>query len=207
MLLPLFCIVIASLSNALSLKPKILSRQNSTAPADVSNTASASISGVATFVDFVHEPNTLCGPLSGANGAWGAAAGSISPGLGPGGTCQGTIDMSLCDGQTPIAGYMGPQCETNRCGTCYSVTNEGGHGGDASGVGKSIVVQIIDACPATNAWNFCKTDNPDPAQKCMDPGTNSLDIELEAYTELTGQAYALGVTPNLNIGIQPVPCP
>lgn len=67
----------------------------------------------------------------------------------------------------------------------------GGIGGTASGVGKSITVQIIDACPATNAWNFCKTDQPDPRQKCMDPGTNSLDIEVMAYTELTGASYTM----------------
>lgn len=67
MLLSFLCVALAGLSNALSLKPKILPRQDSTAPADVPNTASASIPGVATFVDFVYEPNTLCGPLSGTH--------------------------------------------------------------------------------------------------------------------------------------------
>lgn len=98
--------------------------------------------------------------------------------------------QNVCDGQNPIAGYMPPACEQNRCGQCYQVTNQGGRGGAASGVGKTITIQIIDACPATNAWNFCKTDTLDLAQKCMDPGTNSLDIEQNAYTELTGQNYA-----------------
>ncbi|KAI4149152.1 MAG: hypothetical protein L6R39_002589 [Caloplaca ligustica] len=179
MLLPIFLVAFAGLGNTLSILP----RQNMTA-------VPSAMTGVATFVDFPHQQNTVCGPVSGANGAFGAAAGSISPGLGPGGTCQGTIDMSVCDGQVPISAYVPPSCETNRCGQCYQVTNQGGRGGDASGVGQSIVVQIIDACPATNAWNFCKTDVPDLAQKCMDPGTNSLDIALEAYTGLTGQSYA-----------------
>lgn len=98
--------------------------------------------------------------------------------------------QSVCDGQTPIANYVPPSCDRSRCGSCFKVTNQGGIGGEASGVGQSIIVQIIDACPATNAWNFCKTDEPDTRQKCMDPGTNSLDIEENAYTGLTGQAYA-----------------
>lgn len=102
--------------------------------------------------------------------------------------------------------------------------NKGGLGGEASGVGQSITVQIIDACPAENAYNFCKT-SIDAKQKCMDPGTNSLDIDQNAYTALTGRSYASvclailfcpqdsvltdeqGVTPNLNIGITPVTCP
>lgn len=245
MLLPIICVALAGLSNAFSVNHKILARQNASTPVGDGGVAPAAMTGVATFVDFVHEQNTVCGPLSGmshklrsatkairtnkftqgANGAWGAAAGSISPGFGPGGTCQGSIDMvrgspviypmrdlhplsapggpvldmlilfgfgrcrmnldltnsgtsiqNVCDGQNPIAGYVPPACEQNRCGQCYQVTNQGGHGGDASGVGQSIIVQIIDACPATNAWNFCKTDQPDLAQKCMDPGTNSLDI-------------------------------
>lgn len=96
----------------------------------------------------------------------------------------------MCDGQNPISGYVPPSCDHSRCGTCFQVTNQGGIGGDASGVGQSIIVQIIDACPATNAGNFCKTSIADPRLKCMDPGTNSLDIEQNAYTGLTGQAYA-----------------
>lgn len=101
-----------------------------------------------------------------------------------------TLSQSVCDGQIPIANYVPPSCDHSRCGSCFKVTNQGGIGGDASGVGQSIIVQIIDACPATNAWNFCKTEQPDTRQKCMDPGTNSLDIEQNAYTALTGQAYA-----------------
>lgn len=111
MFLPIICVAFAGLSSALSLEHKIVPRQEMSAPIDVASTAAA-MTGVATFVDFVHERNTICGPLSGAsgercikvsrtvtdfcagaNGAWGAAAGSISPGFGPGGTCQGTIDM------------------------------------------------------------------------------------------------------------------
>ncbi|KAL8701259.1 MAG: hypothetical protein Q9201_005012 [Fulgogasparrea decipioides] len=94
MLLPILCVALAGLSNAVSFKHKILPRQNGSAPfVDGSTAAPAAMTGVATFVDFVHEANTVCGPLSGANGAWGAAAGSISPGFGPGGTCEGSIDM------------------------------------------------------------------------------------------------------------------
>ena len=63
----------------------------------------------------------------------------------------------------------------------------GGVGGTVGGAGKSIVVQIVDACPATNAENYCKT-NVDPAQRCMAAGTNMLDIDVSAYQALTGQA-------------------
>lgn len=64
----------------------------------------------------------------------------------------------------------------------------GGHRGSAvGGQGKSIKIQIIDSCPSTNAWNFCKTDM-DPEEKCMSSSINSLDIERNAYYELTGQS-------------------
>ncbi|KAL8953757.1 MAG: hypothetical protein Q9222_000439 [Ikaeria aurantiellina] len=162
----LVCAVFAGISNAISLTYKSQPRQLNTNFANnsaVATSGSGSITGVATFVDFAHEPNTLCGPLSGEKGTWGAAAGSISPGLGPGGQCFQSVDM-------------------------------GGISGDISGVGKSIVVQIIDACPAENAWNYCKTDQPDKRQKCMDRNTNSLDIEVNSYTELTGVAYASCLT-------------
>ena len=56
------------------------------------------------------------------------------------------------------------------------------------GVGNSITVQIIDACPSTSAANFCKTDVPSN-QRCGDSGTNQLDIDRSAYMALTGQPF------------------
>lgn len=143
MLLPLVCVALAGLGNALSISSRqpVYRRQNMSTPLDstglpstqqdstgISSTSldstggsSTAITGVATFVMFPHQTNTVCGPFSGtsiaasmpttdrevphqldiqttyanlgANGAFGAAAGSISPGFGPGGTCQGSIDM------------------------------------------------------------------------------------------------------------------
>ena len=63
----------------------------------------------------------------------------------------------------------------------------GGMGGSAvGGSGQSIVVTIVDACPATNAENYCKTAVA-PEQRCMAAGTNMLDIDVSAYQALTGQ--------------------
>ncbi|KAL8747628.1 MAG: hypothetical protein Q9190_000520 [Brigantiaea leucoxantha] len=80
----------------------------------------------------------------------------------------------------------------------------GGHRSSAvQGIGNSITVMIIDSCPSTNAWNYCKTD-VDLEEKCMSRARNSLDIERQAYQDLTGQPPGSG--PNLEIGIEPVMC-
>lgn len=41
-------------------------------------------------------------------------------------------------------------------------------------------MQIIDACPASNAFNFCKTEVP-ADERCSDRNANSLDIDISAY--------------------------
>ena len=123
----------------------------------------------------------------GQNGAYGAAASDISPGI-SGGTCPGSVLMSNCAGQNVIAGYQAPGCPKSNCGKCYKVTNNGGIGGSIGGVGNQITVQIIDACPASSAYNYCKTNMP-ANQRCSDAGTNQLDIDQSAYMALTGQAY------------------
>lgn len=143
--------------------------------------------GVATFNDYVAQGNTNCGPSSGQAGTYGAAASDISPGL-SGGTCSGHILMNQCSGQSAGPNYSAPGCPKSNCGKCYKVTNDGGIGGTVGGIGKSIIVQIIDACPAASAYNFCKTDMP-LNQRCGDSGTNQLDIDVSAYMTLTGQAY------------------
>lgn len=94
--------------------------------------------------------------------------------------------MTQCNGQSPIDTYAPPRCPTNNCGTCYQVTNAGGlEGAKAGGTGQSIIVQIIDSCPSTNAWNFCKTD-VGPEQRCGADGVNHMDIDQSAYSALTG---------------------
>lgn len=160
--------------------------------------------GVATFNNYQAQGHTVCGPLAGQGGTYGAAAGDISPDIG-GGTCYAQIDYNNCQGQSPYNGYQGPACPTGNCGTCYTVTNQGGYGGAyVGGVGKSIVVQIIDSCPSVSAWNYCKTD-VSANERCGDGSTNSLDIDQNAYQALTGTAFYDGV-PNLQISITPGGC-
>lgn len=126
--------------------------------------------------------------LTGIAGTFAAAAGDISPQI-SGGLCQAAVDMSQCNGQAPVPGYVPPQCPRNNCGICYSVTNQGGYQGAATtGVGQSIIVQIVDSCPASNAQNFCKTDVP-ADQRCGSSSVNQLDIDQSAYLALTGVAF------------------
>ena len=173
-------------------------------PASVLNKRQ-SYAGIATFNDYSAQGNTNCGSksgmssianllslgniliCSGRSGTYGAAASDLSPNI-SGGTCSGSIDPSKCSGQSPAAGWMGPSCPTSNCGKCYTVTHTGGVGSSVGGVGNSITVQIIDACPSTSPANFCKTNVPSN-QRCGDSGTNQLDIDTSAYMALTGQAF------------------
>ncbi|MCJ1376198.1 hypothetical protein MMC20_007439 [Loxospora ochrophaea] len=160
--------------------------------------------GVATFNDYAAQVNTVCGPKSGVSGTYGAAASDISPNI-SGGKCASSINYTECNGQSPIAGYEGPSCPTTNCGLCYKVVNEGGYEGyPISGVGNSVVVQIIDSCPAESAFNFCKTEVP-ADERCGSSTTNAMDIDQAAYLPLTGETFGSG--PNLNISITPVYCP
>ena len=61
-------------------------------------------------------------------------------------------------------------------------------GSSVGGAGNSVIVQIIDACPASSAYNFCKTDVP-ANQRCGAAGVNQLDIDQSAYQALTGQPF------------------
>lgn len=151
------------------------------------------MTGIATFNNYVKQGQTVCGPLSGVSGTFGAAAGDISPDI-SGGLCSATIDTSKCSGQNPISGYVGPACPKGNCLLCYKVTNNGAVGSATiGGIGNSITVQIIDSCPSVSAFNFCKTDVP-LDQRCMSSTTNSLDIDESSYMALTGQAFASGVS-------------
>ena len=135
--------------------------------------------------------HTLTG--SGQSGTYGAAASDNGLNV-RGGVCTGSVDMSQCNGQSPVAGYVVPSCAKGNCGQCYTVTHTGSIGSSIGGVGNTITVQIIDVCPSTSAQNFCKTDMP-ANQRCGDPTTNQLDIDSSAYMALTGQP-AGGVSPS-----------
>ncbi|MCJ1379210.1 hypothetical protein MMC17_002310 [Xylographa soralifera] len=169
--------------------------------------SSPQFTGVATFNNYASQGNTVCGPKAPSNPLYfGAAAGDISPNI-SGGLCAGGIDSSLCvQGQSPSNDYAGPSCPTSNCGVCYQVTNIGPYGSGATGApagASSIIVQIIDSCPSTSAWNFCKTQVPSD-ERCGSARTNSLDIDLGAYQALTGAAW--NNSPNLDIMIQAVAC-
>ena len=83
---------------------------------------------------------------------------------------------------------MGPSCPPAavKCGTCYRVDNLGLYGSTTSNntIHGSVIVEIVDACPAGNAFNYCKTDVP-PQERCGSNQTNSLDIDVSGYRELT----------------------
>ncbi len=115
--------------------------------------------------------STVCGPKSGTSGTYGAALSDLSP-LWSGGKCSGSIDTSKCSGQNPIGGYSGPACPKTTCGKCYKVCNKGGYGGAiVGGVGNCITVNIIDACPSSSAFNYCKTSVP-ADERCGANGVN-----------------------------------
>ncbi|KAL9597600.1 MAG: hypothetical protein Q9219_005039 [cf. Caloplaca sp. 3 TL-2023] len=79
--------------------------------------------------------------------------------------------------------YHAPFCPGAPCGKCYTITNKANQ--------KKITVQIIDACPANTAWNYCKAPGVDPDQRCADPDTNQVDIDESAYPALSnGQSYS-----------------
>ena len=89
--------------------------------------------------------------------------------------------------QKPVQGYVGPPCPATQCGKCFSIKNIGPYGGNfpENMIGGNVTVEIIDACPATNAFNYCKSTIP-IAERCGDPNTNSIDIDETAYQALTG---------------------
>ncbi|KAL8825935.1 MAG: hypothetical protein Q9170_007602 [Blastenia crenularia] len=79
--------------------------------------------------------------------------------------------------------YHAPFCPGAPCAKCYTITNKANQ--------KKITVQIIDACPAQTAWNYCKAPAIEANQRCADPDTAQVDIDESAYPSLTdGQSYA-----------------
>lgn len=61
-------------------------------------------------------------------------------------------------------------------------------------------MQVIDSCPAGHAQNFCKVQAVPtivPQQRCGDGSTNYLDIDYNAYNQLTGGTTWDTVSKNL----------
>ena len=104
------------------------------------------------------------------------------------------------DGQYPGSNYVPPSCPPAavQCGTCYRVDNIGfydlspSNDGDDDRVYGSVIVEIVDACPAGNAQNYCKTRVP-ADERCGSNRTNSLDIDVRAYKNLTAGGTDGGV--------------
>ncbi|KAL8787110.1 MAG: hypothetical protein Q9195_007938 [Heterodermia aff. obscurata] len=183
------------------------------------------IQGVATFNDYAtqfKQSGTVCGIAAPANSNYFGAAASDISGI-TAGACDGTFEgpqqnanynLSQCDPNNPgypIGGYVGPSCPKTQCPdvspTCYKVDNLGDIANPpGSPTGGSITVQIIDACPAGSAWNYCKPASIDARTRCGSYGTNELDIDEGAYVQLAGTSYVKDVTPNLNIQITKVQC-
>ena len=119
----------------------------------------------------------------------------------------------------------------NNPGPCYTVENLGGMQGmwayqkpGNAVIGKPVTVEIIESCPAGHPQNCCKTQQPDPAEKCQTRDTNSLNINLSPYLPLNGMTRtddvslclqtaspvliltAMGL-PNLDTRTTETPCP
>jgi hypothetical protein len=62
----------------------------------------------------------------------------------------------------------------------------------------------LKSCPSESAYNFCKTDVP-ADERCGSSSTNSVDIDISAYSALTGTGWSSG-SPNLLVNISPSSC-
>ncbi|KAM0794982.1 hypothetical protein BDR22DRAFT_627525 [Usnea florida] len=197
-------------------------------PAPAPAPAPVRVQGIATFNNYGDDQSTVCSnanvPTTADNvGIFAAAAGDISKDISTG-LCTGSqpnmdfhYNTSICTangGQYPSPNYIPPSCPPGavRCGTCYRVDNIGAYGSTPSSqIYGTVIVQIIDACPAGNAQNYCKTKVP-PDERCGSNQTNSLDIDVGAYRNLTAGMMGGGVEwdshqPNLRINITlDVPC-
>ena len=90
-------------------------------------------------------------------------------------------------GQYPSSNYIPPSCPPAavKCGTCYRVDNIGPYGSSSNDqIYGTVVVEIVDACPAGNAQNYCKTKVA-ADERCGSNQTNSLDVDVGAYRNLT----------------------
>lgn len=191
----------------------------------IANGASA-ISGVSTFNDYTTQNSVACEGSSnlpnvnqytdnGSSNLYPAAVGDLSPDLWTGSRCSGSLDGSVCNGSGGVNGSpAGPACtgewsqNGGVCGQCYTVKCTGSLDGETSGscTGNTITVQIIDACPSTSPYNYCKTSqfggNIPPQECCSASGVNALDISQNARGALSS------FNGNLNIDIEgPVACP
>ena len=91
-------------------------------------------------------------------------------------------------GQYPSPNYIAPSCPPAavKCGTCHRVDNIGPYGSSSNvdQIYGTVIVEIVDACPAGNAQNYCKTKVA-ADQRCGSNRTNSLDVDVGAYKNLT----------------------
>ncbi|KAH7909992.1 hypothetical protein BJ138DRAFT_1009771 [Hygrophoropsis aurantiaca] len=175
----------------------------------VAATANAA-TGVATFNNYDAQSGVACSGFSSTNsqgnGIYAAALGDLSP-LWTGSECSGSIDSSNCNGSGGCIDCTGPSCSgEGQCGQCFQISCAGSLDGETSGActGNTIIVKIIDACPATHPENYCKLaefgGNVPANQCCEAAGVNAFDIATTAQSALSTFQY------NLNINIEAVSC-
>jgi hypothetical protein len=113
--------------------------------------------------------------------------------------CQGSEGEGVC--RTP------PACpDQQNCGLCVEVTCnfEGRHSFQGDGVthgelckaGRSVVVQLIDACPH---------NHPNNAYWCTRARKDHIDISCSAFRELT-EGRDIGKIGSINVHVRPVDC-
>lgn len=216
-------VAICSLCILAAIPAYLPAKQPSTEPVP----APIRVQGIATFNDYAAQGDTVCSNANRSTTAdntdiFAAAAGDISRDISTG-LCTGSqpnmdfqYNTSVCTangGQYPSSSYIPPSCPpvAVQCGTCYRVDNIGLYGSSSNDrIYGSVIVEIVDACPAGSAQNYCKTDVP-ADERCGSNQTNSLDIDVSAYQNLTAGMNG-GVVwdtsqPNLRVNITlDVPC-
>jgi len=114
-------------------------------------------------------------------------------------SCQGAEGSGVC--RTP------PACpDQQNCGTCVEVTCnfEGRHSFQGDGAthseycrpGRSVVVQLIDACPH---------NHPNNAYWCTAARKNHIDVSCSAFREIT-DGRDIGKIGSINVYARPVDC-
>ena len=108
--------------------------------------------------------------------------------------------LRVCPSDSPARGQT----------TCLKVTSFGLLGGEGTPfTSGSVIVRIIDSCPAGHPKNYCKVNQVPIYQRCGDYRVNQLDIDGTAYKALTGRDGWTqdGGFPNLSIYVEKFACP
>ena len=124
-----------------------------------------------------------------------------------GGTDPGLNSSSLCHAG-PFTGPSCPQTFTdNICNkaTCFQITNKGIYEGkdqsgnqNIAGIGNTVNIQLVDACPRNHLNNFCNTDGSprtDRADERCEDNNRQFDIDTTAFAVLTSSTVSFTSLP------------